>query len=804
MTMLDASRSRNDAEPPRSIADSGGSLLPGDAPAPAPGTRVATVNPNLPAHPYPYGRKGAYETSVLDGPVDLHATFLEYWRILYRRKWLILGILAATVGLGMAYTLMMTPLYSAITRLQIDRSVARVVDTGQTSPSTEADAYDFLKTQFELLQSRALAERVASNLKLADDADFFKQRGGSVFGAAMRLLGRSPQAEATGEKAANTNAAAKVVLGNRTVKPVQGARLVDIIYTDPNPVRAQAISIGLGQAYIAANLDKRFEANSYAKTFLEDQIKQLKLRLEEADRNLIEFSEREQMVIVTEKSSIAENNLAAANSALGTLVSERIKNEQLWKQVSSADAISLPQFLTNQVVAGFRDRRNLLVTEYQEKLQTFKPSYPAMMEISQKIKEIDRQLVNEVATIKNAHKGAFENSVSQEEEMKQRIEMLRTEVLDLQKRSLQYNLLKREVDSNKSLYDGLLTRFKEVDVAGGLGTNNVFIVDRAELPRSPSSPNFSRAFLFSMILGLGGGIMVAYVLSRLDDTYVSPEEVERTTGLTTLGVIPKSQEEGGAERELSDPQSAMSEAYRSLCTALQFATESGLPKSLSLTSASPAEGKSLTSIAVARHFSMLGLKVLLVDADMRNPSLHKKLDLPNGTGLSNYLTGACRPPEAFQQTGAPNLTFMCAGPLPPNAADLLSGARMASLLSVGLEVFDFIVVDGPPVMEIADAPILASTVAATVFVVGAGQARPAMVRSALRRLQHSRSPVIGAVLTKFNARVAGYGYGYGYGGSYGYGYSYGKKGTAVSGAQEPAVAAPTVNLAGPVAAEPGR
>lgn len=796
MTMFDAARGRNDAELPRPAGDANGLQLPVEAPMP--GTRVATVNPNLPAHPHPYGRRGAYDSITLDGPIDLHATFLEYWRILYRRKWLILSILAAVVGIGMAYTMMQTPLYSATTRLQIDRSVARVVDAGQTSPTTEADAYDFLKTQFELLQSRALAERVASNLNLADDVSLFNRRDFSPVGTITGLfMPSTKKTEAPADTANRNVAAARIVMGGRVIRPVQGARLVDIIFTDANPARAQAISIGIAQAYIAANLDKRFEANSYAKTFLEDQLKQLKIRLEEADQKLIEFSEREQMVIVTEKSSIAENNLSAANAALGTLISERIKNEQLWKQVASAEAVSLPQFLTNSVVAGFRDRRNLLVTEYQEKLQTFKPSYPAMMEISQKIKEIDRQLANELSTIKSAFKGAYENSVNQEEEMKQRIETLRAEVLDLQKRSLQYNLLKREVDSNKTLYDGLLTRFKEVDVAGGLGSNNVFIVDRAEVPRSPSSPNFSRAFLLSMMIGLGGGILVAYVLSRMDDTYVSPEEVERTTGMTTLGVIPKSIGDEGAESELSDPQSALSEAYRSLCTALQFATESGLPKTLSLTSASPSEGKSLTAIAIARHFSMLGLKVLLVDADMRNPSLHKKLGLPNGTGLSNYLTGACRPPEAFQRTGSANLTFMCAGPLPPNAADLLSGARMSSLLSVGLEVFDFIVVDGPPVMELADAPILASTVSATVFVVGAGQARPAMVRNALRRLQNARGPVIGCVLTKFNARVAGYGYGYGYGGSYGYGYSYGNKGTAVSGAQDSPVEQKAVILSAP-------
>lgn len=763
----------------------GGSAAPTDSAAAAQ-TSVATIPPSLPAAHNPY--RGAYDVATLDAPVDLHAKFLEYWRIIYRRKWLILSLVAASMSIGIIRTLITVPLYSATTRLQIDRTETRVVDKDQGGAQLAADANDFLKTQFELIQSRALAERVIISLRLSEDPSFFKSREFALFGTLQNFLGRDSASRSSQENLVEK--AAKIVLKNRVVRPVPGARLVDITYEDPSPARAQAVAAAYAQAFIAANIDKRFEANSYAKTFLEDQLQQLKSRLQEADKALVAFSEREQMVVVTEKSSIAENNLSAANAALGLLVSERIKNEQLWKQVSGTDVIGLPQFLSNSVIAGFRDRRNQLVTEYQEKLQTFKPSYPSMVEISNKIKEIDRQLANELATIKNSLKAAYENSVSQEEEMKQRIESLRAEVLDLQKRSLQYNLLKREVDSTRALYDGLLQRFKEVDVAGGLGANNIFVVERPELPRFPSSPILMRALLLSMVLGLGLGIASAYVLSRLDDTYVSSEEIERTTGLTILGIIPKSTKEGDAEAELSDPQSAISEAYRSLCTALQFATEKGLPQTLSLTSAGPSEGKSLTAVAIARHFAMMNLKVLLVDADMRNPSLHKKLGLTNGIGLSNYLTGACSPPDAFQTTALPNLTFMCAGPLPPNAADLLAGASMASLLTLGLEVFDFIVVDGPPVMQLADAPILTNAVSATVFIIGAGQARPAMVRNALRRLQTARGPVIGAVMTKFNSRMAGYGYGYGYGGSYGYGYGYGAKGTA--GKADGEIAKPSV------------
>jgi len=272
---------------------------------------------------------------------------------------------------------------------------------------------------------------------------------------------------------------------------------------------------------------------------------------------------------------------------------------------------------------------------------------------------------------------------------------------------------------------------------------------------------------------LGLGLGAAYVLEQFDDTIRSAEEIERTTGLATLGIIPKVGDVVAIETELTDPRSPLAESYRSLCTALQFTTESGLPKSLVITSAGPSEGKSITTLAIARHFATMGLKVLAVDADLRNPSLHKKLGCDNAIGVSNYLTGACTPPEAFQVTEIPNLAFMASGPLPPNAADLLGNPRLLSLLSVGLEVFDLIVVDGPPVMGLADAALLSNAAAATVFVVGAGQARMGLVRGALKRLQFGSAALIGTVLTKFDAKAAGYGYGYGYGHGYGYGYGRG-------------------------------
>ena len=614
-------------------------------------------------------------SAPLDEEKDLSVTLRQYLYMVLKRRWLILSITLAFFVLGGVRVLLQTPLYSATVRIQIEREPAKIVEGGAASPAGTENS-DFLRTQYELLKSRSMAERVVSMLHLYDDESFFKPRDVSALGALSGALFSSKKELPS--PAAREGWASGIVYGNVTVMPVTGSRLVDVSYIDPSPARAQQVANGYAEAYIASNLDKKFEANSYAKTFLEDQVQQLKIRLEESEKALLEFAEQEKIVEVTDKASIAESNLAAANVAVGQLIAERMKNEQLWRQVENATAINLPQFLANSVIETLRGQRKMLETEFQEKLQNFKPGYPAMVQISSKMKEVDRQLAAEVRTIKDSLKAAYELSLAQENDMKARIEALKDEVLDLQKKGIQYNILKREVETNRGLYNNLLQRYKEVGIAGGVGTNNIFVVDRATLPGSPSEPKVFRAFMIALFLGFGAGVGLALLLEMLDDRVRAPEEVEQLTGLATLGVIPRVEAQA-VQDVLKDPHSSLAEAYRSLATALQFSTGSGLPQSITVTSSGPGEGKSTTAIATARYFAQMGLKVLLVDADLRKPSLHTKLRLSNGVGLSNYLTGSSLPPEVIQKTDHQNLMFMASGPLPPNAADLLE--RNSNLLS---------------------------------------------------------------------------------------------------------------------------
>jgi capsular exopolysaccharide synthesis family protein len=702
---------------------------------------------------YPYhAGDGFGEPQDTEAGVDLR----NILRILNKRKWFIGGSLATCLVGGLLWTLLKTPLYTATLRLEIARSAPKILKGEDMGESDAAE----LETEIELLKSRNLAERVASLTNSARDLGPTKSLNPGT--ATSSEFGHRTRADLERE-------AANEILVGLAVKLVPGTRLVDVSYNDPQPARAQRIANAYGDAYVAANLDKRFQSNAHAKTFLEDRLKQIKLRLEDSQRTLLAFAEKEQIIATTDKASIAETDLAAANAALGGLIAERIKNEQLWRQAQSASGIDLPQILTNKVIEELRGRRGQLVTDYQEKSETFRADYPAMIQLNNKIKEIDRQVGVEVKAIKSSLKAAFEASLSQENEMKQRIEKLRAEALDLQKRSIQYNTLKHEVETTRSLYESLLQRFKEVDVASGVGTNNIFVVDRAQLPRAPSSPDKLKSLLIALAIGLAIGAGGTFALEQFDDVIYSPLEAELASGLTLLGVVPKAKNGQTVGAACEDGRSAISEAIRSLCTSLHYSTENGVPKTLVITSSMLGEGKSSIALGTARTFAGTGLKVLIVDADLRNPSLHKKAGLANSIGLTSYLTHNCEVRDAIQQSDITNLYIMTSGPLPPNPVELLHGPRFASFLSVEGEIFDLIIIDAPPVMGMADTLVLANMASTTLLVIAAGDSRIHQVRGTLKRLKLARSRPLGIVLNKFAAPV-GYGYGYGYGYDYGYGY----------------------------------
>jgi capsular exopolysaccharide synthesis family protein len=710
-----------------------------------------------------------------DDEIDL----LAYWHILLKRRRLIVTVLAAVVAIALLVTLLATPIYRATTVLQLDKSGTQVVRVDGLQPGeVEGRDPEFLQTQYELLKSRSLAERVANELNL-DQAAIEQNFDSGWIGRMLTLL--RPQtkedkqqnaAQAQADAADELRKAATLIGNDLSVEPVRNSRLVKVSFDSPVPQFSARVANAIADGFIASGLERKFGASSYAKGYLEDQLKLTKAKLEESERKLVQFAQRENLVTVGDKDqSLAVQNLSQLNNALAAAQDQRIRAQARWRQASSG--AMPPDMIGNSNIRLLQKSRGELQAQYQLKLRTFKPDYPEMQQLKGQIDELDRQVAQEVGNVRASVKAEYDAASSQERMLEGQIAALRSEALDVDGRSIQYNILKREVDTNRQLYDNLLQRFKEVGVAGDVRSNNISVIDRAEVPKRRFKPNLALNLAIGLLLGAMLGVLLAFLLEFLDDTIKTPEDVEQKLKLAVLGIIPKLGQKENVADLAKDPKSSFSEAYRSVRTALQFATDHGVPKTLLVTSSGPGEGKSTTALALSRNLVQLGKRVLLIDGDLRNPSLHKTLGLRAEFGLSNLLAGGCTLADATHLVDDGSLSVVLAGPLPPNPAELLSGSKLVSLLTIGTERFDHVVIDGPPVLGLADAPILSNTVSATILVVNSAKTKIGAAQVALKRLLVARARVVGCLLTKYDSRTAGYGYGYGYGyGSYSY-YAYG-------------------------------
>ena len=686
--------------------------------------------------------------------------YYKYLRIISKYRWLILGVTASSTLVCLALTYMMTPIYRATASIQIDRQTVEVMDVKNLQPEDSANSQEFYQTQYELLNSRSLGERVATSLGLANDAGFNGRATGLLTNVKQLFFGQ-PAAGATQTNA--TNKTMGILRDGLTVTPVRGSRIVKISFDHTDPGVAQKLANGYAETFITDNLDRRFDATSYARKFLEGHLEQLKVKLEDSEKQLVKYAQDQGIINLDNNKNLSTSDVEDINSKLATAREERIKRELLWQRAQETGDTGLKEILDSPAIQESTKQRAILTAQYQQKLAIFKPAFPDMVQLQNQIRETDRQIQAEVAAIKSSIQASYLSAKQEEDQLTQQLVQSKSNVIDQQSRSIQYNILKREVDTNRTLYDGLLQRYKEIGVSGGTGTNNISIVDRATRPFIPRSPNMLLNLAVGLLGGLLLGLAAAFFRDFLDDTFKAPEDVERELGLTVIGVIPKPPAGVNIEDELRNARSGAVEAIRSLRTGLQFSTSNGLPQSLLFTSAKNSEGKTTTSIGTATSLAQIGLNVLLIDADLRSPKVHRRLSLSNEVGLSNYLTGAGKPEDLVQATPTPGLVVLTSGPMPINPAELLAGPKFQTLLALATQSFNVVIVDGPPVMGLADAPLLASVTHSTILVIAANETRKSFVRVALRRLQLAKASIIGALLSKFDTREVGYGYGYGYG-----------------------------------------
>lgn len=720
----------------------------------------------------PYQLQPGFVRPEEDQVAEDSLTLTDIWRILLKHKWTLLLVVLLACAVAAIRTFLSTPIYRSTVIMQIERAMPRVVRF-ENDPEQERlggdDAFS-MRTQQELLKSRSLAERVIDELRLDQSTP-----GGQVpvTLAPSRQLGEDGAAaeppatrdyldriiagyrkmtspSSTSREVLGREAVIQRFLGSVTVEPVRGSRLVSLHVDNTDPALAARIANTTVQSFIAMGMERRLEASSYAKSFLEDQIKQMKARLEESERRLNSYAQANQILTLDEKTSTINQTYTDYASALAKAEQERIKAEAIASEMRRNPDAANP-VAENKSIQAFRERKAKLEIEYQENLRVYKPEFPKMLQIKTQVAEIEAQIAKEVQRVSATLQAQYEAAVRQEELLREKLAQTRKQVLTTQDHSIDLNLLRREVDTNRQLYDSLLQRFKELGISGNIVSNNISVVDPAEPSLFPYKPNLMRNLLAGLIAGLLLGAAIIAVLEVMDDSIKYPDEVERLLGLPLMGIIPKikGKRASMAMEVHEDPRSALAEAYRSVRTALQFSTPEGAPKRLVVTSTTRNEGKSTTSLALAINFAQMGQRVLLIDGDMRNPTIHKLLGISNDFGLSNLLSSENRGDRMITPTVVPNLSVLPAGPVPPNPVDLLTGPKLLLLLDITAALgIDHVIVDAPPMLGLADAVVLGNQLHNVLFVVQASSTRKAQIKTALRRLRQAGLVPRGVVLSQ--------------------------------------------------------
>lgn len=705
----------------------------------------------------------------IDADAGGESLFRHYWRIMFKRRILIAGVIALCLAFGVIAALLTQREYSATVSIEIAREAAKVVELGENRTAAPPQDQEFYQTQYTLLQSRSLAESVVRELHLADNAAFLSNYKGD------------DEAALAAPRKQRESAATAIVMAGTDIIPVRLSSVVNIRYTSPDPQMAARIANSLAQNFVQSNLSRRYDATAYARQFLEDRLRTVRQRLEDSERKAVTYAGQQALISLgnpvaggntsdtasTEGQSLATANLTALNSALADARAKRITAQARFDQSRANGGAALPEVSSNAAINAMRQERATLQAQYEKQSATFGPDYPAQQALRQQIAELDRQIKTETNRVAQSVGATYREAEQTEHQLQAQVDSLTANVIDQRRRSIQYNIFQRDVDTNRALYNALLQQFKEVSIAGSVGTNNVSVVDAATVPANPVKPNLRLNILLSILIGIVVGGMLALVMEQLSESAITPEDFQRKLGVPLLGTIPLLTKNADPVYVLRDRKTPVSEAYFSVITGLRFVTPHGLPKTLFVTSTQPSEGKSTTSLAIAISIARIGARVLLIDADMRNPSVHKEFGIENDIGLSNVLVGENALTDVVHATDLPTLFYATAGHIPPNPAELLTNSGMDTLLADALQHYDHVVIDGPPVMGLADAPLLGSIAEATVFILETGRTRTTQARQALGRLHAVHAQIAGAVLTKFDTKREGYGYGYGYEYDYG-------------------------------------
>ena len=703
----------------------------------------------------------------------------DYWKVIQKRRWIVIAFFLIVLIATAVGTFTMEPVYRGTATIQINKENPQIVDFKEVFAVNTMDM-DYYQTQYKILESRTLARRVVQTLKLSEHPEFqpkpetaFQQWKSNLRASLSGFFGPRPRGKNASKNASENARETSLIshfLAGLKIEPIRNSRLVKIHFDSNSPEFSAQVSNSLAAAYIQQNLEARFVSTEQAKEWLGKQLDDLKAKVERADEDLQAFGSQHDIISLDEKENVTMQRLTELNETLTKAEAERMSKEALYKQTQARNFDSFPSILENKLIQDLKQTYIQLEAQYMKLSETFKPEYPEMVRLKNQMEVLQKRLSSEIDKMVLGIRSDYESSLRKEALLRQAFQQQKAKAVEMKEKGIQYNILKREADTNRELYKGLLMRMKEAGVSAGITASNIQIVDPAELPHPRTSRIKGKIcflppwWVFSWEWGWPFSSSTSTIRSRLRRTWSSGP------GCPRLEWCRRSPPMGGAgdwEREFLTRWSSSPTAIPNRCfqrpTGLSAPRSSFLlrtrpPKMIAITSPNLGEGKTTTVINTAIALSQTGARVLIIDADMRKPRVHKIFNHENGTGLSTFLSRHGHLVSIIKKSEVPNLFYIPAGPIPPNPSELLGSNLFKKMLEVLEARFDHILVDSPPVLGFADAVVLSSSVNGVILTVLGGKTPRWALQRAKEALQQTNTKILGVVINRVDIRRSDYGY----------------------------------------------
>jgi len=735
-------------------------------------------------------RKGAESLSLITAapvasweqmPKEPH--LLDYLIILKKHQWLVLSFLLTVVTVVTIATFKMKPVYVAAARVEVDREAQSI------QPFPDSNSYDdyvdsenYIETQTKILQSETLALQTIKSMDLGRYPEFGGRPNTFII----------PHAGVTSQRPAILGS----FLGSLSIQRIKDSRLIEVRFEAQDPQLAAQIVNGHLQNYIEANFRSKYDATQQASNWLSAELEELRIKVEKSEAAKIAYERENQIWTIDEKQNITTQKLSDINKALTDAQTDLVQKQALYQIAKGGDVDQLPDIRNNAYLSELLKRQSDLGEQYVDASAQFGPNYPKVQRITREKKEVDDAIARAKQNVEASIETDYKTSKERVGLLSAALEAQKGDANDMSEKLVQYHILEHDAESNKQLYDGLEQKLKEAGITAGLRSSNIRIVDPALVPSYPARPQKAKNILLAFLIGLVGGVGLAFLREYLDNTVKSPDDVERLAGLPSLAVVPslpnllgvshsrKLLTDGQGDEQESrveivsfiKPKSQVSEAFRALRTSLLLSQADHPPQVILVTSALPREGKTTSALNLAVTLAQLGDRTLIVDSDLRKPGIRRALGLTVGRdfGLSSYLAGVSSLDDVvITHPQIENLSALTTGPIPPSPADLLSSHRMRDAITYLRQKYKFIVIDSPPIMAATDAVILSALTDGVLLVVRSGET-PKEAFTRTRDLLHAvKCRLLGVVLNAVDSSAPDYYYSYRYY-PYAYGYGYGE------------------------------